>query len=213
MRYFDSFAKIFVLALFLTACFDSTVAGGASEKNVSVGENDVLETDDSAPFTIAQFSFFAPLQIFSDSYDVRGVRLALPYGSNRSLMGIDLGIVHKLDNLYGLGLSIFYSQRSGEMRGVSLSGAFNLSKGNDTGLSAAGFYNDVESVDGVQAACLYNKAKSVNGIQIGLCNSTEKLNGVQIGLCNYCKDEPFKYTLFFNFWDSATVEKKRKESK
>ena len=58
-------------------------------------------------------------------------------------------------------------------------------------------------------ALLCNEAEKVNGIQIGLCNYCEKMNGVQIGIVNYCKDQPFKATLFFNFWDSATVAKNR----
>ena len=162
----------------------------------------------ATPVTPIQFSFFAPLQIFSEKYHIYGLRLTLPYGSNKSLYGLDVGLVNKLQTLYGLGISALYSKHSGDMYGVNLAGAFNLSTGNDVGLSIAGFFNETERIDGVQMATLHNQAKTVNGVQISLFNYCRKMNGVQIGLLNYCKDQPFRYTLLFNFWDSATTDKK-----
>ena len=172
-------------------------------------DGESLSAKDASTFTLVQFSFFAPLQLFSEADDVYGFRLSLPYGSNEDLMGLDLGFVNKLDSLYGVGLNVLYSQRSHFMYGVNLSGFFNLSKGEDVGLSCAGFYNKVAAINGLQMAFLCNEAKKVDGMQIGLCNYCEKMNGVQIGIFNYCKDQPFKCTFFFNFWDSSTVAKRK----
>ena len=162
------------------------------------------------PYTLFQFSFFAPLQIFSERDDVYGMRLSLPYGSNATLKGFDFGIVNKLDSLCGVGITMLYSERANNMYGLNFSGAFNLSAGNDVGVSIAGFYNNVRGIDGLQTALLLNKAKRVNGVQLGLFNYCEKMDGAQIGLFNYCKDQPFKCTFFFNFWDSSTVAKKKR---
>ena len=170
---------------------------------------DKRSAENAASYTLFQFSFFAPLQIFPECDDVYGVRLSLPYGSNANLTGLDFGLVNKLDSLYGVGISVLYSERTSYMRGFNFSGAFNLSSGNDAGLSIAGFYNNVNTIEGVQMALLCNKAKSVHGLQLGLFNYCEKMDGAQIGLFNYCKDQPFKCTFFFNFWDSSTVAKKK----
>jgi hypothetical protein len=117
--------------------------------------------------------------------------------------------VNKLDSLYGVGINMLYSERINDMHGLNFSGAFNLSAGNDVGLSIAGFYNNVQAINGLQTSLLLNKAKRVNGLQLGLFNYCEKMNGAQIGIFNYCKDQPFKCTFFFNFWDSATVAKEK----
>ena len=162
----------------------------------------------TTPITPIQFSFFAPLQIFPEKYQIYGLRLTLPYGSNKSLYGLDVGLVNKLNTLYGVGISALYSKHSGDMYGLNLAGVFNLSTGNDVGLSIAGFFNETGRIDGVQIATLHNQAQTVNGVQISLFNYCKKMNGVQIGLLNYCKDQPFRYTLFINFWDSATTDKK-----
>lgn len=162
-----------------------------------------------ASFTLFQFSFFAPLQIFPERDDVYGMRLSLPYGSNATLSGLDLGVVNRLDSLYGVGISLIYSRRNSDMRGLNFAGAFNLSTGNDVGLSIAGVYNNVNAIDGVQTALLLNKAKRVHGLQLGLFNYCEKMDGAQMGLFNYCEDQPFKCTFFFNFWDSSTVAKQK----
>jgi len=165
---------------------------------------------EAEPFTLVQFSFFAPLQIFPEVYNVYGLSLSLPYGSNKKVYGLDLGIVNKEESLYGVGISAFYTKSLKNMYGLNLATAFNLSEGNDKGVSIAGLYNEINTIHGVQMATLCNQAKRVDGVQIGLFNYCHKLNGMQIGLLNYCKDEPFRYTFFINFWDSATVEKEKK---
>lgn len=175
-----------------------------------VDEKKLEQEETAGPdyFTPIQFSFFSPLQAFPAYFRVNGLRLNIPYGNNKTVSGIDLGIANKSENLYGLGCAAFISHRTNEMYGVNISGIFNLSQGTDNGFSFAGFYNEVETVNGVQVTALATRAKKVNGVQIGLLNTAHKMNGVQIGILNYCKDQPFRYTLFFNFWDSANDEEK-----
>lgn len=152
------------------------------------------------PFTIFQFSFFAPLQIFSENDNVYGLRLTLPHGENDTLVGMDLGISNNLHNLYGISFAAFLSQRSENMYGMNVAGFFNISQGNDVGLSMAGFYNEINKIEGVQTAILYNQAKVVNGVQLGLVNFCHDMKGAQIGIFNVCKAQPFPFTLLFNFW-------------
>ena len=197
---------LYITLFMLTLSFVSNVF--AEEPEILAENTPVVKQEKLPLWTPAQFSFFTPLQIFSEKYKIYGLRLTLPYGTNKSLHGVDLGLVNQLDSLYGVGLSAFYSKHSGDMYGLNLAGAFNLSTGNDVGLSMAGFYNETGRIDGVQVAALHNQAKTVNGVQISLFNYCHKMNGVQIGLLNYCKDQPFRYTLLFNFWDSATTDKK-----
>lgn len=170
----------------------------AATEEIQKNPND-KKSDDSS-FTVFQFSFFSPLQIFSETDDVYGLRLTLPHGENNTLAGMDIGISNQLNNLYGISLAAFLSQRSGNMYGINFSGFFNLSKGDDIGLSMAGFYNEVNRIEGVQTAFLYNKAKMVNGVQLGVVNYCRDMKGAQIGIINICRSQPFPFILLFNFW-------------
>lgn len=178
------------------------------EKKVIEESKSDEENSEPHYFTPLQFSFFSPLQIFPSYFRVYGLRANIPYGFNKSVGGIDVGIVNESENLYGLGCAALVSRRSGHMCGVNISGIYNLSHGSDNGFSFAGIYNEVHTINGIQMAALASRAKKVNGIQIGLLNTTHKMNGIQIGLLNYCKDQPFRYTFLFNFWDSGNDKEK-----
>jgi hypothetical protein len=206
------FALLFTINLFAEKTEVIKEKTAVAEPEVLAEDSPVqkVEKQESAEkITPVQFSFFAPLQIFPELYNVYGLRLTLPYGSNKKVYGLDLGIVNREESLYGVGISAFYTKCSKNMYGFNLSGAFNLSEGDASGLSMAGFFNEVNTINGVQMATLCNQAKRVNGVQIGLFNYCHKMNGVQIGLLNYCRDEPFKYTFLFNFWDSATTDQEK----
>jgi len=163
------------------------------------------KNSDNSPFTVFQFSFFSPLQIFSEKDNIYGFRLTLPYGKNQTLKGMDIGIANQLNNLYGISFAALLSQRSENMYGINLSGIFNISKGDDIGLSMAGFYNEIRNVEGVQAAVLYNQARFVKGVQFGLVNYCHNMNGAQVGIINICKAQPVPFTLFFNFWKQEEI--------
>ena len=72
------------------------------------------------PFTILQFSFFSPLQISPKEKCVYGLRLTLPYGENKNLAGLDIGIANQLDNLYGVSVAALLSERTKNMYGINL---------------------------------------------------------------------------------------------
>ena len=161
-------------------------------------------------FTPFQFAFFSPLQVFPDYFNVYGLRLNLPYGSNNTIYGLDVGFANTCDTQYGLNVAVFLSRRKTAMYGISFAGIFSISQGDDIGLSMAGFYNETGTIRGLQTALLCNQTKHVKGVQLGLYNYAREMDGVQIGILNYCKAQPFKYTLFFNFWESAWSKKKIK---
>jgi len=156
-------------------------------------------TEKSSP---VQLSFFAPLQILPENYNIYGLKLGLPYSCNKSLNGLDIGFCNEItEDLYGVSLAAFLSLHGDNMYGVNFAGIFNISSGNESGLSFAGFYNEVgSSVYGIQTSMLYNQAKEVKGVQFGLVNYCNELSGVQIGVINVCKTQPFPFTLFFNFY-------------
>jgi len=199
-RKFQSFSLVGFI--FLTLLFISNLqADGAGNLPVQNTESkDEVEQGISSPFTVAQISFFAPLQIFSEKNSIYGLRLSLPYGKNDTLVGVDLGIANKLNSLYGISFAALLSQRTNNMYGINLSGVFNISKGDDIGVSLAGFYNNVKDLKGLQCAVLYNQAVNVKGLQFGLVNYCHDMQGVQLGVINFCKTQPFPFVLFFNFW-------------
>lgn len=166
----------------------------------NISANQPEDKTETKPFTVFQFSFFSPLQIFRETTDVSGLRLTLPYGKNADIKGLDLGIANDTDNLYGISLAAMMSRRTENMYGFTFSGFLNLSEGDDIGLSIAGIYNQVNQIDGLQYATLYNQAKMVRGVQFGLVNYCHDMRGAQIGIFNVCKSQPFPFTLLFNFW-------------
>ena len=192
--------KTFLHSLLIIFAIFITVNLSADDAEIQQVPKD--ENSDTSSSTAFQFSFFSPLQFFPETDDVHGLRLTFPYGQNNILQGVDLGICNQLNTLYGVSLAVLLSQRTENMYGVNLSGVFNISKGDDVGLSMAGFYNEVRNVEGVQASGLYNQAKFVKGVQFGLFNYCHNMNGAQVGIFNVCKAQPVPFTLFFNFWSN-----------
>jgi len=159
------------------------------------------ETNDY--FGVLQLALFAPVQIIPEDYAIYGLKLGLPYSSNRKLSGLDLGLCNQVtETHYGLSCAGLLSMHSGQMYGVNISGIMNLSDADETGLTVAALYNEIKAtLKGVQIAALVNQAYSVKGIQIGLINYSRNLVGAQIGLLNFCKNQPFKFTFFINAWN------------
>ena len=186
--------KFFSLLLIVNSLF----IGGKLLADEKAEQKD--QKSENSSFTLFQFSFFAPLQIFPETASVYGLRLTFPYGNNNTLAGIDIGIANETNNLYGISLAAFLSNRSENMYGINLTGFINLSGGDEVGLSMAGFYNEVKTLEGVQTALLYNQAHVVKGVQFGLVNYCRDMRGAQVGIFNVCKSQPFPFTFLFNFW-------------
>ena len=149
-----------------------------------------------------QLSFFSPLQLLPDDFDVYGLRLTFPYGVNNSVYGLDIGVWNQLKgDLYGIGFASLVSDRHGSLYGVNTGGIVNITHGDDVGLSMAGVYNDVRgTAKGLQCAIAFASAKKVKGVQFAIFNYCEDMTGIQLGIVNICKDQWIPFTLFLNVW-------------
>jgi hypothetical protein len=153
----------------------------------------------STSWTPVQGAIFNPEQIFSESTEIRGLRVNVLYGKNASVYGLDVGLWNEVEE---------------RVSGVQLAGVVNLARGLD-GIGAGGLVNKVEErvrglqcgvanyageVAGVQIAGISNKSNSVVGVQIGgVVNEAEELVGLQIGLLNFNKGGPLPFFPIFNF--------------
>jgi hypothetical protein len=153
-------------------------------------------------------SIVPPVQFPPTDFDVAGVRLGLLWGRNRSVYGLDVGLLGNIteQTFSGIGISGLVNYTKGTTTGILLQAAglanINLNKTMIYGLQFALVnYNAAESgVGGFQLGLInqsafttiyglqfgiYNKARVVKGLQIGLLNFTEDLHGIQIGLLNF----------------------------
>jgi hypothetical protein len=146
-----------------------------------------------------------------DDEDVNSLNLQLIPGLNilggqkatdYALLGLFAASGH---NLRGFGVAYVGLSNSGYVRGVQISGVYNLAGTDLTGFQAAGIFNTAGgSMDGFQAAGIFNTAQGgVFGFQTGLVNITGKRTGengrfkkgikfpatVQVGLVNISREE------------------------
>jgi hypothetical protein len=190
----------------------------------------------STTWTPFQGAIGNPVQLFTESTDVRGLRVNVFYGKNASVYGLDCGgIVNKVEGpvrgvQYGFvnlakefdGLDAgFVTTVEGRVRGVQLAGFGNGVKELDglgvglvndakervRGVQLAGLVNFAGELAGVQLAGFVNRSESVVGVQISsLVNHAEKLVGLQIGLLNFNGSGPLPFFPFFNFGFSGESE-------
>ncbi len=113
-----------------------------------------------AAWTPLQLSLWNPVQLAPGDWDVWGIRLNAGYGLNRTLYGLDCGLVNVLH---------------GTFMGVQ-AGAANLAPAGGSALSGLG--------RGVQLAFFVNVAGSLDGLQLGFSNNAEDLAGLQLGGLN-----------------------------
>ena len=134
--------------------------------------------------TIFSLALFDPIQTTSECDFINGVRINLIYGSNCSVVGLDLGLVNRLSNNmtgYQVGLVNIVGN---DLVGTQI-GALNQVCGNGLGFQH-GIVNMVQGhFSGIQDAFLLNSACSVCGVQSGAINYTEELTGFQFGIINY----------------------------
>lgn len=150
-----------------------------------------------------QVSLAPAAQIIPKEKSICGLRLDLPWGENKSVSGIDLGILNQAESVQGIeigGVNWLTSEDmswgvqvgalnfvgnapfSGIQLGIgNLSNIYgsNLQTANviQTSLANLATYN----VNGIQVAFLVNGAVNVNGLQASIfANGTKKdLNGIQ----------------------------------
>lgn len=130
---------------------------------------------------------FDPVQIVPSSDGIKGARLSLFYGNNKTLKGFDfvfLGLNRVQSDMKGAQLGLVNWTESGEQVGAQL-GLVSLTGGH---------------FSGAQLGWAFNYAKEVTGLQLGVVNYTERLNkGLQIGLVNIAKNGFLPVFVIFNF--------------
>jgi hypothetical protein len=153
----------------------------------------------STNWTPVQSALFNPMQIFPESFDVRGLRGSVFYGKNANLYGLDVGLANEIEErVSGVQLAGAVN-RAGELDGLGVGGV-NEVQGRVRGAQLAGVVNFAGELSGVQLAGILNSAKSVVGVQIGgIINTTEELVGLQIGVLNFNKSGPLPFFPIFNF--------------
>jgi len=147
-----------------------------------------------------------PLQFPPTDFDVTGLRLSLLWGKQRTMSGLDFGVLGNITDQTSSGLSFagLVNYVGGTTNALQVAGLANVNMGKTTiyGLQLALVnYNPAEStVGGFQLGLVnmssftnicglqvgaYNTARTVHGLQIGLINVTDSLHGLQIGLLNF----------------------------
>lgn len=119
-----------------------------------------------------QIAIINPIQLFNENNSITGLRINLLYGRNRSVTGIDFGLINHTTN--------------GTSTGVQW-GFVGINNGNFVGWQNDGVNITHENFEGLQWG-IVNYAGSVNGVQIGLVNYAANMKkGLQIGLVNIIK--------------------------
>jgi len=115
-----------------------------------------------------QLALFNPVQIFPEQDAIAGVRLNLIYSKNRTVSGLDIGLVNHTTGSPSVGVQwSLVGIVDGDFTGLQ-SGAVSLTKGKMEGLQW-GFFNS---------------GGHTSGVQIGIVNVTDTMYGLQIGLIN-----------------------------
>lgn len=150
--------------------------------------------------TVFQYSIFSPIQLYSEDYNVYGLRLNLLYGENKSIYGVDLGgYNYATGNLYGVQLGLIVCARDGDCSAVTGAGIANLSIGDDGGIAMAGFMNVAGGrYTGLQMACI-NRAQKFSGVQFGVFNDCDDFYGFQFGIINICHRQSLPFTILINW--------------
>ncbi|MBO7742096.1 MAG: hypothetical protein J6S21_06030, partial [Victivallales bacterium] len=140
--------------------------------------------------TALQLSIWAPkTQLVPPEIAVSGLKLNLPFGSNYSVTGLDLGLI-SINNSQGEELNAkvsalqvnLWNSTNGEFTGFQV-GLVNLAD-TSNGIEIGALCNIVQNTSSGISVGLLNSSLEFHGVQIGLINYTEFLTGLQIGLIN-----------------------------
>jgi len=177
----------------LVGCATDRAATNTS-RGCRAGESFVLLASNSTPVQVVLLG--APLQLFSSSRNVAGLRISLGMGSSPSLDGLDLGVMNYCGRFSGIQLGFMNS--SGWFWGPDYlpmtlwefdNGIFphHLEGGGERPETLAsrgaqlGFMNGVAvRFSGLQLG-FGNTAEDITGCQIGVGNTARRVHGVQMG--------------------------------
>lgn len=135
-----------------------------------------------------------PLQFPPDDFSVTGARISALWGQHRDLYGIDLGLIGNIteQTFTGVGVSGIFNYTKGETTGVGLQLAgltnINIGKAGLYGLQAAIGLNlnagEGRLVGVGLAVANHMPFTDVYGLQLGIYNKAREVYGLQIGLVN-----------------------------
>ncbi len=157
-----------VTAVIMSILFTATVFAQETDTG--------MNTIGYAPF---QLSIFSPIAFPIEEDNIEGFRFNIIYGKNKSVSGIDIGIIqHTTERSEGFQLGVFNCGNT--MNGLQLSMVGNETKINNGVQISTGFNISTES-NGLQIAPVLNFANSINGQQITFgANFAKEINGPQI---------------------------------
>ncbi len=132
---------------------------------------------------------------FHQPADVVGLRLGIPYGSNQSVTGFDIGLWGQSDYAWAFQVNVVANIVHEDMGGVQV-GLYNEA-GHLTGIQV-GLWNHAPTLEGFQFGVI-NLADEADGMQVGLINRTEMMHGYQIGLVNVIRGSSVPFCTVINF--------------
>jgi len=148
-----------------------------------------------------------------DKPDVNGFRLAILYGDNSNMGGLDVGLLsmNESQTLSGVSLILGIHKLNGDLDGGAAFSLVNVHGGNDTGLNAA-FVNKVNSAEGGVNFGFVNLADGdtmvdigglnvadESAVQLGFINVAKRIKGVQLGFINIAENGFLKVFPIVNF--------------
>lgn len=158
---------------------------------VGLGLSSVAHADDRAwPWSPIGLGLAAPIQLPFMSSDVYGLRFGGFLGYNRSMYGIDVGVVEMAEeDMAGLQAALF-TWTDGDAYGVQLGACANVINGRARLLQFGAVNYDRADTKGVQFG-LVNRDTEFAGVQFaGIVNWNDTASyGVQFGLVNANQDE------------------------
>jgi hypothetical protein len=137
-----------------------------------------------------------------DDPDVGGVRLSLLHGKNRSVRGLDWGILSlsETGNLTGVALVCGVAKLTGDLKGGASFSLINMHSGRDTGMNGA-FINILNNpsqafnvafigvADGKTLIDLGGvNVSDASNVQLGFVNVTRRIENFQFGFLNIAEN-------------------------
>lgn len=144
---------VLVLLLFLSLFFTEIEGTFAQEKPV-------------------QLALVAPVQLFSESTSITGIRFSLIYGKNSGMTGLDIGLANHTT--------------SSVQKGIQF-GIVGIADGGFVGWQDNFVNISKQKFEGLQWGAVNYHDGMVSGLQLGIVNYAASMNGLQIGLINIIK--------------------------
>ncbi len=138
---------------------------------------------------VFQLALVKPIQIFPERDRISGVRLNLIYGSNVSVVGLDVGLVNRTTT--GIAKGVQFG-----VVGVADNGfaGWQANLVNYVNTRFEGFQYGLVNVAGEASGfqvSFVNITEHVTGLQLSLVNYTKRMRGIQIGLVNIIREGGF----------------------